>query len=180
MGLGACQTKKTDQSASTDSVARASETTTGSTAEPLAGHAAELGLTLDSDWRGISLGDDFASVKTKEKGELFENDAQHLGYTVEFPSLETADMLYYQTGQKVSSIVADLYLNKKESVEAYQKDLTTYFSARYGQAKTAAESTIWSGPNGQLVSLKNVSKGKDFGLKIKIQLESGVTTASAK
>lgn len=147
---------------------------------PITGRLADLGLTADSHWRGINLGDAFGDVRAREKGEPFESDAKHIGYTVEFKNLETADMLYYQANQKVSAIDVDLFLNTRQSVDAYQKELTPYFTARYGAPKPTSGGNVWTGPKGETVTLKDVSKGKDFGLKIKIVPAGGTMTASAK
>ncbi|WP_080056903.1 hypothetical protein [Spirosoma aerolatum] len=137
---------------------------------------AELGLTADSDWRGIKLGDDFDKVKGVEKGEPFESDDDHVGYTIEFKNLESADMLYYQTAKKVSAIDVDLFLNSQESVNAYQNELKSYFTAHYGTPKA----NQWTSPGGITVTMKDVSKGKDFGLKVRMALANGSATASAK
>lgn len=148
--------------------------------EPIIGRLADLGLTRDSHWRGVNLGDDFAVVKTKERGEAFESDAKHVGYTVEFANLETADMLYYQTGGKVSAIEVDLFLNNRQSVNAYRKELEPYFTTRYGTPKPGVGGLVWTGSTGEQVSLKDVSKGKDFGLKVRIEPVKGSTSASAQ
>ena len=129
---------------------------------------AELGLTSGSDWRGINLGDDFGKVKATEKGESFESDTEHIGYTVELENLETADILYYQTAKKVSAIDVDLFVNNRQSVTDFQRELESYFTARYGNPKPSDGGTVWTGGKGKTVSLKDVSKGKDFGLKIKM------------
>lgn len=138
------------------------------TSKPIVSRLADLGLTRDSHWRGINLGDDFAVVKAKEKGEAFEQDVKHVGYTVEFTTLETADMLYYQTNGKVSAIEVDLFLNNRQSVSAYKDELEPYFTTRYGPPKHSAGNLTWTGQTGEQVSLKDISKGKDFGLKISI------------
>lgn len=148
--------------------------------EPITGRLANLGLTRDSHWRGINLGDDFGVVKAKEKGEAFESDARHVGYTVEFANLETADMLYYQTGGKVSVVEVDLFLNDRQSVSDHWKELEPYFTTRYGVPKSGARGLLWTGSTGEQVSLKDVSKGKDFGLKIRIAPSDRATTALAK
>ena len=148
--------------------------------QPITGRLANLGLTRDSHWRGINLGDEFSAVKAKEKGEPFESDAKHIGYTVEFPNLETADMLYYQNKGRVSAIEVDLFLNTSQSISAYRKELVPYFTTRYGTPKTSPGGFIWTGSTGEQVSLKDVSKGKDFGLKIKIAPISEATIASSK
>ncbi len=148
--------------------------------EPITGRLADLGLTRDSHWRGVNLGDDFSVVKTKEKGEAFESDDKHVGYTVEFANLETADMLYYQNAGKVSAIEVDLFLNSGQSIRAYRKELEPYFTTRYGTPKPGAGRLVWTGSTGEQVSLKDVSKGKDFGLKIRIAPADQATTALAK
>lgn len=175
----ACRSRQQTDSQPTDSTRIAAEAVP-SADEALTDHLIELGLTTDSDWRGISIGDEFSRVKATEKGEAFENDATHIGYTVEFKNLETADMLYYQTNQKVSAINVDLFLNSRNSVDTYQKELTTYFSARYGTPKPGDGGTVWTGQSNKTIALTDVSKGKDFGLKIKISPTSGATAASVK
>jgi hypothetical protein len=175
----ACSSRQQTDSQAADSTTKSSvsETTTDIA---ITGHLTDLGLTTNSDWRGINLGDDFSKVKATEKGESFENDATHVGYTVEFPNLETADMLYYQANKKVSAIEVDLFLNSRQSVTDYQKELGTYFATRFGAPKPGNAGTVWTSPKGETVTLKDVSKGKDFGLKIKIDPTGGATTASTK
>ncbi len=179
--IQACNNKKQTTTQTTDSSTAANPGPAVDHApEPISGRLAELGLTHDSHWRGVNLGDDFAFVKTKEKGEAFESDAKHVGYTVEFANLETADMLYYQTGGKVSAIEVDLFLNNRQSVNAYRKELEPYFTTRYGAPKPSSRGLVWTGSTGEQVSLNDVSKGKDFGLKIRIEPVKGNTSASAR
>lgn len=176
----ACRSRQQANSQATDSTS-ATESASGAAANlTISGHLAELGLTPDSHWRGINLGDDFAKVKATEKGESFENDANHIGYTIELTNLESADMLYYQKNNKVSTIDVDLFLNSRQSVNDYQKELGAYFTSRYGASKPAAGGATWTGSTGETVLLKDVSKGKDFGLKVKIGPAGGATTASVK
>lgn len=175
----ACRGRQQAASQTADSTTAASSPEAAST-PAITGHLAHLGLTPDSDWRGINLGDEFTKVKTTEKGEPFESDANHIGYTIELSNLESADILYYQTAKKVSAIDVDLFLNSRQSVTDYQKELGTYFSSRYGSSKPTAGGTGWTGQQGETVLLKDVSKGKDFGLTIKIAPIEGTTTASAK
>lgn len=180
----ACRSRQQANSQAADST---STTTADSpateTAAPAAitGRLSDLGLTPNSHWRSINLGDDFTRVKATEKGESFESDAEHIGYTVELKNLETADILYYQTDKKVSAIDVDLFLNSRPSVEAYQNELSAYFTPRYGTSKPGSGGTVWTGQKGETITLKDVSKGKDFGLKIKIaKATSGGVSASAK
>jgi len=177
----ACTSSQNTDSQPNDSTTSATEASpSASTDIAITGRLVTLGLTPDSDWRGINLGDDFTTVKATEKGEAFETDAKHVGYTIEFQNLETADILYYQTNQKVSAIDVDLFLNNRQSVTDYQKELTPYFTARYGSPKSGNGGTVWTNPKGETVTLKDVSKGKDFGLKINILPSSGTATASVK
>lgn len=179
----ACRSRQQANLQATDSASTATTDTSAiETAARVhtAGRLSDLGLTPDSHWRGINLGDDFSRVKAAEKGEPFESDAEHIGYTVELKNLETADMLYYQTDKKVSAIDVDLFLNSRPSVDAYQSELSAYFTPRYGPSKPGNSGAVWTGPRGETITLKDVSKGKDFGLKIKVAPPSGNTTASAK
>lgn len=175
----ACRGRQQTSSETADSTT-ATANPEATSAPAISGHLAELGLTTTSHWRGINLGDDFSNVKATEKGEPFESDADHIGYTIELPNLESADILYYQTAKKVSAIDVDLFLNSRQSVTDYQKELGTYFSSRYGASKLSAGGTGWTGQKGETVLLKDVSKGKDFGLKIRMAPGEKVTTASAK
>lgn len=174
---GACRNRQQGTATAPDSTATASAPAVSPAAAPIGGRVAGLGLTPNSHWRGINLGDDFGRVKTTENGELFESDAQHAGYTIEFPNLESVDVLYYQKGGKVSAIGVDLFLNNRASVDAYQRELSAYFTARYGAAKSPA---VWKGPSGEQIRLNNVSKGKDFGLKLTIAPATGAATASTR
>lgn len=177
----ACTTRRKDANQPADSTtATAQDSPEETTDIPITGHLADLGLTPDSHWRGTNLGDDFATVKATEKGEPFESDAKHVGYTVEFKNLESADMLYYQANQKVSAIEVDLFLNARQSVDAHQKELNSYFTSRYRAPKPADGGTVWTGTSGETITMKDVSKGKDFGLKIRIGPADRTATASAK
>jgi hypothetical protein len=177
--FNACSNHKQTDTQATDSTTIAA-TTESTTDIPITGHIVDLGLTADSDWRGIKLGDEFSNVKGLEKREPFESDSDHIGYTIELKNLETADILYYQTDKKVSAIDVDLFLNTRQSVSDYQKDLESYFTARYGTPKPGDGGTVWSGWKRGTVTLKDVSKGKDFGLKIKLASTNNSATVSAK
>ena len=177
----ACNNKKQTATQTTDSTTVAnSNPPDDHAAEPITGRLANLGLTHDSHWRGINLGDEFTVVEANEKGEAFERDAKHVGYTVEFPTLETADVLYYQTSSKVSAIEVDLFLNSGQSVKAYRQELEPYFTTRHGTPKSTTGGLVWTGSTGEQITLQDVSKGKDFGLKIRIAPTDRATTVSAK
>ncbi len=167
----ACQSNKQEKTQMADSAAVAGKVdpTVDYLPEPMPTRLADLGLTRDSHWRGVNLGDPFTAVAEHETEKPFEQDASHVGYTVEFKNLESADMLYYQKDSKVSGIDVDLFLNSKSAVSTYQSDLKPYFTTRYGQPKTENGVTTWNGSDGAQVTLKDVSKGKDYGLKIRFR-----------
>lgn len=163
--VAACTSRSnTDATNSTDS-ARIDSAATEVPTAPLTATLTSLGLTSDHDWRKVNLGDDFTAARATETTEAFEQDASHIGYTQEFDNLESVDYQYFQTGNKVTGIQVDFYLNSINAVKTYQKELTTYLTARYGPASASAGTLAWK--NGNVV-LKDVSKGKDFGLKLTI------------
>ncbi len=142
--VAACTSRQTsDASTSADSARAESDATQPTTAVPLSTQLTGLGLTTDHDWRGVSLGDDFTAAKRTETAQPFEQDARHIGYTQEFPNLESVDYQYFQTGNKVNSIQVDFYLNSASAVKAYQQELTTYLNARYGPATASAKTMSW-------------------------------------
>lgn len=165
IGLNACRNRDQASEQADDSSAATTEAPSGNV---ITERLASLGLTTDSDWRGINLGDAYNTVAKREKGEPFERDDEHVGYTLELKNLETVDILYYQEDQKVSAIEVDLYVNTEPAVTEYRKDLMAYFNKRYGASETDEETTTWASPKGKIVTLKDVSKGKDYGLKIRI------------
>lgn len=161
----ACTSKQSSEQTSTTETAPVESATAEMADAALTERLTGLGLTTNSHWRGIKLGDSIATVRATEKASLFESDASHLGYTLEFPNLESVDMLYRTgNGKTVNGIDVDLYLNDVNSATAYQNELKKYFDARY---KPAGAADTWLGENRETISLKNVSKGKDYGLKIK-------------
>lgn len=168
-GFQGCQQKQQDTQANESTVSDAS---TSASVTTITEKLNALGLEPQGHWRGISLGDSIAKVKSIEKATLFESDASHVGYSVEYPNLESMDVLYYQNSKPVvSAIDVDLYLNTQQSVRAYLSDLSNYFSSRYGNPVKQDNAIIWTGPRQEKISLKDVSKGKDFGVKIKIKGE---------
>ncbi|ARK10994.1 hypothetical protein A6C57_12020 [Fibrella sp. ES10-3-2-2] len=161
--LAACTSRQTSDATSTDSASTGTVPTETPVAATLSPTLTNLGLTSNHDWRQVNLGDDFAAAKATETSAPFEQDAEHIGYSQEFDNLESVDHQYFQSGNKVSSIQVDFYLNSAAAVKTYQQELTTYLTARYGAPVTG---TSWK--NGS-VTLKDVSKGKDFGLKLVIK-----------
>jgi len=171
--LPVCQNKpETADQTITDSTAQLTKPALTALPEaPLPDQLRTLGLTQTGDWRGIALGDSLGVARATEKAaksELFEEDKQHIGYGIELKQLESMDVQYVHQSGLITGIQADLYLNSKPSVTAYTSDIAAYFTARYGRPTVANGQTTWIGPRGGNISLKNVSKGKDFGLKVSI------------
>lgn len=171
--LPACQNNaETTRQTVADSTARPPKPATIIRPEaPITDRLRTLGLTQTGDWRNIALGDSLGVVRVSEKtagSELFEEDKQHIGYSIELANLESMDVQYVHQNGRITAIQADLYLNDRPSVSAYNTDLTAYFTARYGKPTVTSNQTTWAGPQGEQVILKNVSKGKDYGLKVSI------------
>ncbi|WP_345248013.1 hypothetical protein [Nibrella saemangeumensis] len=154
----------------------------GASDTPISERLQSLGLTGEGHWRGISLGDSLAIVKNTEEAKLFESDASHLGYSLEFPNMESVDMLYHQKDQKVLAIDVDLYLNTRQSVTDYTNDLKQYFTARYGHPVQQEKAVVWTGTQQEKISVIDVSEGKDYGIKIKINsaLEAAATASTRR
>ncbi|TAE32294.1 MAG: hypothetical protein EAZ91_05360 [Cytophagales bacterium] len=166
--LQACTNKPNSEQTNTASTALTNETSTvpAGSGAALSSRLRDIGMNTESDWRGINVGDPATKVRETEKAKLFENDAKHLGYTLEFANLESIDMQYQLgTDQTVTGIDVDLYLNDAQSVDAYKTDLKRYFDARYKPAQTPG---TWQGEGGKKIALRDVSKGKDYGLKVAI------------
>jgi hypothetical protein len=164
--LFSCNNNSSSNQSSTDATAVSEQAAPPASGAALSSRLRDIGMNTESDWRGVNIGDPVATVRKNEKATLFENDAKHLGYTIEFPNLESIDFQYHLTSQQtVQGIEVDLYLNDLQSVDAYQTDLKRYFDARYKPSGTAGS---WVGDKQQTITLQNVSKGKDYGLKFKI------------
>ena len=174
-GLPACQNKsETTSQTAVDSTALQppASATVALPQAPITDRLRILGLTQTGDWRGITPGDSIGRARRSEKAAksaLFEEDATHIGYGIELTDLESMDVQYVHQNGLITTIQADLYLNDKSSVAAYTADLTAYFSARYRKPTVTDNQTTWAGPRGGQISLKNVSKGKDYGLKVSIR-----------
>ncbi|MEZ0609718.1 hypothetical protein ACAW74_14465 [Fibrella sp. WM1] len=164
----ACESRKTtDTTQTSDTAATAPATDNGAgSATTLTPRLQGLGLTPDHAWQNVNLGDDFSALKANAKAEPFEQDVKHVGYTTEFDNLESVDYQYFQDNGKINKIQVDLYLNSAQSVADYKKDLTTYLSGKYGTSAAIAQGSNWQ--QGK-VTLTDVSKGKDFGLRLVIK-----------
>lgn len=164
LSLNACQSKQ-----------QTSEATTPADTSEILPNRADSQLEVPvSDWleklvgpedglfRGVNLGDAVSVVKEKETLEPFEEDAAHVGYTLDYPNLESTDIQYFlDKDKKVIRIDVDIYLNNRTSVDTHLKELTAYFTQKYG----SPVQQTWRAA-GNRITLTDVSKGKDFGLKL--------------
>ncbi len=115
--------------------------------------------TGDGSMRGVKLGDDIEIIKKKETLALIEdeNTAEHIGYTLEMPTLETADVFYKKGAKnKLSGIDIDIYPNNKAELELTLKALDKHFTDKYGKA---INPNLWQDKNIE-VTIKNLSKEK--------------------
>jgi hypothetical protein len=119
------------------------------------------------DFRGFKLGDPLNKIKADEKFELFEDSTTHVGFTYETENFEAIDILYYlDKNQALNSIRVDVYLNDANAVSNLSEQFDTYLSGKYTPDKREAKSSDWQGKGGLYIVLKDVSKGKDFGLRL--------------
>jgi hypothetical protein len=121
------------------------------------------------DFRGFKFGDPLSKIKAEEKFELFEDSTDHVGFTHETENFEAIDVLYYLDGnQALNSIRVDIYLNDANAVRNLADQFDTYLSGKYNPEKKEAKSTVWRGRAGTFIVLEDVSKEKDYGLKLSI------------
>lgn len=129
--------------------------------------------------RGVSFGDPVSKVKSVETFEMFEETADHLGYTHETPKLESIDVQYFLApGKKVNRITVDVYLNSAEATKELWNAGKNYFTENYAAPKEEKGVLIWNKKSVR-VNMEDVSKGKDFGLKFEFS-PSGKTAFAAK
>jgi hypothetical protein len=115
--------------------------------------------------RGISFGDPVAKIKASETFEMFEETADHLGYTSETPKLETIDVQYFLTeDKKVNRITVDVYLNSSEATKQLWNAGKQHFTGLYAAPKEEPKKLAWNNKSVR-VSMEDVSDGKDYGLK---------------
>ena len=129
--------------------------------------------------RGITFGDAVSKVKAIETFEMFEETADHLGYTLETPKLETIDVQYFiSPDKKVNKITVDVYLNSAEATKQLWDAGKEYFTENYDAPKENKGVVTWNKKSVR-INMEDVSKGKDYGLKFEF-FPSGKTILAAK
>ena len=96
---------------------------------------------------------------------MFEETADHLGYTSETGKLETIDVQYFLTkDKKVDRIAVDVYLNSADATKELWNAGKSHFTRIYSQPKVEGKKTVWTSKTVR-VNMEDVSEGKDYGLK---------------
>jgi hypothetical protein len=162
-----CQDKK--QSSATEVIANTDST---SNISSLDNYSPVFKAILKTDAgmvRGISVGDDFETIK--ETAPLSESQPDHgKSFTESFDDsgLNFADVLYVQTtDNKVGAISIDIFVEKQIAVDSLMNEFKGHFDSKYGTGKGISKMMVWKLPDGlNELKLQNVSTAKDPGLKI--------------
>ena len=99
-----------------------------------------LGTDTSGTFRGIDLGQSKEKVKVIEANKassqgdsLISETDSIINYTISFTATEEADLLYYFTADnKLKKIEADIYPPSEAVQTKLFKQLTTFYSAKYG------------------------------------------------
>ncbi|TDB64096.1 hypothetical protein [Arundinibacter roseus] len=127
-----------------------------------------LGTTSEGILRGINFGDPLSKVKASESFEMFEDSANHIGFTYETAQLETIDVLYYFNPEErlISKITVDVYLNSEAATRQFWQTARLEFTEKYGRPLTDKSKQLsWKKSPVRLV-MEEVSDGKDYGVKL--------------
>jgi len=174
-----CKTKTKEEQ---DAAVKDSATTTAPAPEELNSDQSALlqevlGNTSEGIFRGITFGDPLSKVKATETYEMFEDAADHVGFTKETEKLETIDIQYFiTTDKKVNKIMIDVYLNSPDATKKLWNAAKTHFSSLYEAPKEKDKTVSWF-KNSVHVTMEDVSEGKDYGLKFQFTPDKNVLAA---
>lgn len=174
-----CQTKTSDEKEGTvsDSSALAKPQPEELNSDQSALLDKVFGSSSDGTVRGISFGDPLSKVKATETFEMFEDVADHVGYTYETEKLETIDIQYFLTSdKKVNKITIDVYLNSADATKQLWNAGKSYFTDSYDNPTEKGKLVTWK-KNGIIATMEDVSEGKDYGLKFQFTPEKNVLAA---
>ncbi|MCF2444304.1 hypothetical protein L0657_10080 [Dyadobacter sp. CY345] len=133
-----------------------------------------LGTSTDGVFRSISFGDPLSKVKATETYEMFEDAADHVGFTKETEKLETIDIQYFITSdKKVNKIMVDVYLNSPDATKQLWNAAKGHFTELYETPKEKDKTVSWF-KNSVHVTMEDVSEGKDYGLKFQFTPDKNV------
>lgn len=177
--LGNCTSKTKDEKEAT--VTDSTALTTPSTEELNSDQSALLqeifGNSSDGVFRGITFGDPLSKVKATETYEMFEDVADHVGFTKETEKLETIDIQYFLTADKrVNKITVDVYLNSPDATKQLWNAGKNHFTETYEAPKEKDKIVTWN-KNSIHVTMEDVSVGKDYGLKFQFSPDKNVLAA---
>ncbi|SEI50212.1 hypothetical protein SAMN04487995_0992 [Dyadobacter koreensis] len=136
-----------------------------------------LGTSTEGVFRGITFGDPLSKVKATETYEMFEDAADHVGFTKETEKLETIDIQYFiTTDKKVNKIMIDVYLNSPDATKQLWNAAKGHFTELYEAPKEKDKTISWF-KNSVHVTMEDVSEGKDYGLKFQFTPDKNVLAA---
>ena len=166
MALISCDTKTNEKTESTpDTAALTQPAPSDLNSNQSALLTTILGSAENGILRGIAFGDPLSKVKATETFEMFEETADHLGYTSETAKLETIDVQYFFTpDKKVNKITVDVYLNSPEATKQLWNAAKAHFTESYATPKEEKKTISWN-TKAVKVNMEDVSVGKDYGLK---------------
>jgi hypothetical protein len=118
--------------------------------------------------RGVNIGDKIETIQ--EVTPLTENQPENgKSYTVYFDGtdLNFADILYANDAENnIGAISIDVFIEKTTDVENLMKEFVDFFNKKYGTGKGISKMMTWRLPDGNILSVQDVSTAKDPGLKI--------------
>ena len=140
-----------------------------------------LGNSSEGIIRGIAFGDPVSKVKASESFEMFEDTANHLGFTLDTEQLETIDVQYFNgSDRRVNKITVDVYLNSEAATQQLWNASKTHFTERYATpVEDSPRRLVWKKAPVYL-TLENVSVGKDHGLKLTFEPTDKAVLASTR
>jgi hypothetical protein len=177
--LGNCTSKTKDEKEATvtDSTALATPSTEELNSDQSALLQEIFGNSSDGVFRGITFGDPLSKVKATETYEMFEDVADHVGFTKETEKLETIDIQYFLTADKrVNKITVDVYLNSPDATKQLWNAGKHHFTETYEAPKEKDKTVTWN-KNSIHVTMEDVSEGKDYGLKFQFTPDKNVLAA---
>jgi hypothetical protein len=131
------------------------------------------------DFRGFNFGDPVSKLKSSETFEMFEDSTDHVGFTHETDNFESVDVIYYlDNNQAMNGVRIDVYLNNANAATQLWEQFDTYLSGKYTVEKRQGQTAFWRRTDGKKIKLENVSKDKDFGIRLIIGDKANTPTAA--
>ncbi|MFN4145676.1 MAG: hypothetical protein ACK4GN_07615 [Runella sp.] len=119
------------------------------------------------DFRGFRFGTPVSEIKAKETFEMFEDSTYHVAFTYETENFEAIDVIYnLDKNQTLSGIQVEVYLNDEIAVRNLFDQFDTYLSGKYTFHQKKGKIAWWRSSSGKIIQLEDVSKGKDFGIRL--------------